>query len=216
MLWAMCGRFSETVDPATLADVLALTEFTCTFTPRAMVAPTQSAPVVVAGNQGNALRELRWGLIPHWAAEETIGAKLFNACRETADQKSAFREAWRKRRCLVPATGFYEWDRRSGTALPYHFGRENGGLFCFAGLWERWERPPARQGELFADAFEAPAPVVETFTILTQPPSEPVAAYHDRMPVMVEPAAGIAWLERGELKEPEFVARLKVEPVERG
>lgn len=216
----MCGRFSGLLDPMVLGDVLALADSLCTFTPRTTVAPSQSTPVVVQACEGNVLKEMRWGLIPHWANDEKIGAKLFNARRETADQKPAFREAWRQRRCLVPSTGFYEWRRREGgegdgeRLQPFHFQRPDRGLFCFAGLWERWERPPARQGELFADSFEAPPPILETFTILTQRPNALVGAYHDRMPVMLEPTDGAAWLERGDLVSGNFVDQLLVEPVE--
>ena len=200
----------------TLGDVLALADSLCTFTPRTAVSPGQSASVVVRSRGENELKEMRWGLIPHWADDERIGTKLFNARRETADQKPAFREAWRQRRCLVPSTGFYEWRRQEGGARPqpYHFQLRDRGVFCFAGLWERWERPPTRQEELFADAFDAPLPVLETFTILTQPPNDLVSEYHDRMPVMLEPADGAAWLERGDLVSGSFVDQLLVEPVE--
>lgn len=200
----------------TLGDVLALADSLCTFTPRAAVSPSQSASVVVRARGENVLKEMRWGLIPHWADDERIGAKLFNARRETADQKPAFREAWRQRRCLVPSTGFYEWRRQEGGARPqpFHFQLRDRGVFCFAGLWERWERPPTRQEELFADTFDAPSLVLETFTILTQPPNDLVGEYHDRMPVMLKPADGAAWLERGDLVSDSFEDQLLVEPVE--
>ena len=200
----------------TLGDVLALADSLSTFTPRTAVSPGQLASVVVRARGENVLKEMRWGLIPHWADDERIGAKLFNARRETADQKPAFREAWRQRRCLVPSTGFYEWRRQEGGARPqpFHFQLRDRGVFCFAGLWERWERPLIRQEELFADTFDAPSPVLETFTILTQPPNALVGEYHDRMPVMLEPADGAAWLERGDLVSGSFVDQLLVEPVE--
>ena len=213
----MCGRFSELVDPMTLGDVLALVDSLSTFTPRTAVSPGQPASVVVRSRGENELKEMRWGLIPHWADDERIGAKLFNARRETADQKPAFREAWRQRRCLVPSTGFYEWRRQEGggaRSQPFHFQQRDRGVFCFAGLWERWERPPTRQEELFADTFDTPSPVLETFTILTQPPNDLVGEYHDRMPVMLKPEHGAAWLEVGGLGTDDFVDDLLVEPVE--
>lgn len=213
----MCGRFSELVDPMVLGDVLALADSLCTFTPRTTVAPSQRAPVVVQAREGNVLKEMRWGLIPHWADDERIGAKLFNARRETADQKPAFREAWRQRRCLVPSTGFYEWRRQEGEGArsqPFHFQLRDRGVFCFAGLWERWERPPTLQEELFANTFDTPSPVLETFTILTQPPNDLVGEYHDRMPVMLKPEHGAAWLEVGDLGADDFVDDLLVEPAE--
>ena len=116
----------------------------------------------------------------------------------------------------MPSTGFYEWRRQEGGARPqpFHFQLRDRGVFCFAGLWERWERPPTRQEELFADTFDTPSPVLETFTILTQPPNDLVGEYHDRMPVMLKPTDGAAWLERGDLLSGSFVDQLLVEPVE--
>ena len=108
----MCGRYSETVDPMELTAVLSIELCTYEFTPRPMIAPTQMAPVILHENGRTELRPMRWGLIPHWADDEKIGSKLINARSETAANKPAFREAWQSRRCLVPATGFYEWNHR--------------------------------------------------------------------------------------------------------
>ena len=186
---AMCGRYSETVDPMQLAEVLAIDHCTYEFTSRPVIAPTQTAPVVVRENSQTELKSMRWGLIPHWADDEKIGSKLINARSETAGEKSAFREAWRQRRCLIPADGFYEWNHLnhgSSKKQPFHFHLPDRALFCFAGLWERWQRPPAKQTELFADTFKAQPPVLETFTILTTSPSAEVEPFHDRMPVIVD------------------------------
>ena len=125
----------------TLGDVLALADSLSTFTPRTAVSPGQLASVVVRARGENELKEMRWGLIPHWADDERIGAKLFNARRETADQKPAFREAWRQRRCLVPSTGLYEWRCQVGggaRSQPLHCEQSDRGVFCLAGLRERW------------------------------------------------------------------------------
>jgi len=190
----MCGRYSETIDPMTIADVIAIASTNCTFTPRKTISPKQKAPVVIREDGETELRELRWGLIPSWADDEKIGDKLFNARSETASLKPAFREAWRQRRCLVPATGFYEWSLREGDNQPFHFSRPDGGLFCFAGLWESWKRPPAKQGDMFADEFALPPAILDTFTILTRASNGLVSNYHDRMPIMLSPEAAISWL----------------------
>ena len=191
----MCGRYSETVDPMELAAVLSIDLCTYEFTPRPMIAPTQMAPVILRENDRTELRPMRWGLIPHWAEDEKIGSKLINARSETAANKPAFREAWQSRRCLIPATGFYEWNHRDGGRQPFHFHIPSRPIFCFAGLWERWHRPAAKQAELFEDAFEPPPSVLETFTILTTEPNAVVEGYHDRMPVMLCEKVS-DWLEK--------------------
>ena len=179
-----------------LAEVLAIDLCTYEFTPRPVIAPTQTAPVIVRENGQTELKSMRWGLIPHWAGDEKIGHKLFNARSETAAQKPAFREAWHQRRCLIPADGFYEWEPSLPCLRkkqPFHFHLPDRALFCFAGLWERWERPPAKQAELFADTFMAPPPVLETFTILTTSPNADVEPFHDRMPVIVAIDKAAEW-----------------------
>ena len=200
---AMCGRYSETVDPMQLAEVLAIDHCTYEFTPRPVIAPTQIAPVVVSENGQTELKSMRWGLIPQWADDEKIGHKLFNARSETAAQKPAFREAWCQRRCLIPADGFYEWNHLNhgtGKKQPFHFHLPDRALFCFAGLWERWERPPAKQAELFADTFKAPPSVLETFTILTTSPNPNVEPFHDRMPVIVDIEKAAEWFSESSPK----------------
>jgi putative SOS response-associated peptidase YedK len=207
----MCGRYSETVDPMELAAVLSIELCTYEFTPRPMIAPTPMAPVILRDNGRTELRPMRWGLIPHWADDEKIGSKLINARSETAANKPAFREAWQSRRCLVPATGFYEWNHREGGRRPFHFQIPSRPIFCFAGLWERWRRPAAKQHELFEDSFEPPPTVLETFTILTTEPNAVVEGYHDRMPVMLEGEIE-GWLEN-KSEIPKYNGDLDVEPL---
>ncbi len=207
----MCGRYSETIDPLGLTDVISIASINCTFTPRKTISPKQNAPIVVCDNAQIELRELRWGLIPNWADDEKIGQKLFNARSETASEKPAFREAWQKRRCLVPATGFYEWNHRDGRNQPFHFTRPDRGLFCFAGLWERWRRPPAKQTEMFSEEFESPPPILDTFTILTREPNDLMAQYHDRMPVILNPESAQDWLNKTEGSLNHLMDELEVE-----
>lgn len=123
---------------------------------------------------------MRWGLIPRWAKDASIGNRLINARAETAAEKPSFREAFRRRRCLIPADGFYEWKKEADGKQPWLIRRMEGKGFAFGGLWERWNGP------------EGP---VESFTILTTSPNATVGPLHDRMPVIVAPAAFDLWLD---------------------
>ena len=128
-----------------------------------------------------------------WAKDQAIGHKLINARSETAAEKPSFRSAFRHRRCLIPADGFYEWQRRGGTRQPWLFGFRDGAPLVFAGLWERWTVPEdaALTGSL---AERSPGDAVETCTILTTAANETVAPVHGRMPVILPPDAWDAWL----------------------
>jgi putative SOS response-associated peptidase YedK len=167
-------------------------------TPRYNVAPGQEAPVIRAARGGGIeVVNLRWGLIPYWAKDEKMGYKLVNARCETLEEKAAFREAFRRRRCLVPATGFYEWQERAGLKYPHLFELPNDAVFAFAGLWERWRSPA---GE-----------TIETFTIITTPANEAVARLHDRMPAILDRGDFGAWLD---LANPNAAALLRPYPSE--
>ena len=145
------------------------------------IAPTQEAPVVRVGKDGS--REvalLRWGLVPFWAKDLAVGNRMINARSEGVESKPAFREAIKQRRCIVPATGFYEWKGDPGRKQPYAITLPDRPMFAFAGLWEFWK--PA-EGE-----------TVETFTILTTEANEAIAEVHDRMPVILPREAEASWL----------------------
>ncbi|HET6264165.1 MAG TPA: SOS response-associated peptidase, partial [Usitatibacter sp.] len=145
------------------------------------IAPTQDAPVIRAGPGGEReIAMLRWGLVPSWAPDLKVGTRMINARAEGIDAKPAFREAVKSRRCVVPATGFFEWQGEPGRKQPYAVTVPGQALFAFAGLWERWK---PRDGES-----------VETFTIVTTDANEAVARIHDRMPVILPPDAVEAWL----------------------
>lgn len=151
------------------------------------IAPTQPAPVVrAAASGGRELAMLRWGLVPAWAKALSVGTKMINARAEGVEAKPAFRAAVRERRCLVPATGFYEWKGAPGRKQPFAITLADRALFAFAGLWERWSPPGA-------------APV-ETFTIVTTEANAQVAQIHDRMPVILPPDGEAAWLEGAPLE----------------
>jgi putative SOS response-associated peptidase YedK len=153
--------------------------------PRFNVAPTQPV-AVIRQNPKEPIRELslmRWGLIPSWAKDASGAARMINARSETAGTKPAFRDALKSRRCLIPADGFYEWVRTGKTKQPYCFEVNDGELFAFAGLWERWKNP---SGEW-----------IRTCSILTTTPNAVAAPVHDRMPVILDPDGYELWLDPG-------------------
>ena len=182
----MCGRFIQSCSSEEAAALFDLEEIPEDLPPRYNVAPTQLAAVV--RNEGvRRLRMLRWGLIPSGAPDPSIGNRLINARAETAGVRPSFRDAFRARRCLVPVDGFFEWERRGRVRQPWLFRLRAGGPFALAGLFERWRAPPG-----FLDA--AGSEPLETFTILTTEANRVVGRIHDRMPVIVPPAAFGDWL----------------------
>jgi putative SOS response-associated peptidase YedK len=138
---------------------------------------------------------VQWGLVPSWSKDPSIGARLINARSETAAEKPSFRSALRRRRCLIPASGFYEWQRRPNGKQPYVIGMADGNPFAFAGLWEHWHG---------LDGSE-----LETCTVLTTEANELMAPIHDRMPVILEPQDYADWLGTGEDSAPAEVAQLQ-------
>lgn len=177
----MCGRFARSRDPEVYAQHFG--EFSETriplVPPSFNVAPSQRLLAVRATSDGpRELVVLRWGLVPAWAKDPTIGGKLINARAETADTKPSFRQAFKARRCLIAADGFYEWEKPS--RQPWYISPKDGNPWGFAGLWERWRGPDE---------------VVETCTILTTEANDVVAPIHDRMPVIVAPGRYTEWLD---------------------
>lgn len=175
----MCGRFSFASPAEVAAEVFSLAEVPV-LAPRFNIAPTQQVAVVRWQEGGRRLAWAHWGLIPGWAKDRTMGSRLINARAETAAEKPAFRGAFKARRCLIPADGFYEWARQGAAKQPYHIAFADGRPFALAGLWERWAH---------ADG------VVESCTILTTTPNEVVAPLHDRMPVILSPENFQLWLD---------------------
>ncbi len=177
----MCGRFvflspAESVTRLFGAPVGEDPE------PRYNIAPTQDAPVVRATPDGREFVPLRWGLVPFWAKDPKIGNRMINARGETVASKPAFRQAFRKRRCLVLADGFYEWQRIPGGKQPWFIAQADREPFAMAGLWESW-----RSGE--------DADPLETCTIITTDANEMMRPLHDRMPVILDAANAAAWLD---------------------
>ena len=180
----MCGRYTQLLTWAELRRLMTLTSTPLEELPvRYNVAPTQEAPVVRAIEGGG--REgvlMRWGLVPSWAADTKIASKLINARSETAATKPSFRAAMKKRRCLVPASGFFEWDKSGAKKQPWLIRVRGGEPFAMAGLWESWKGPAGQP--------------LETFTILTTSANELVAPLHERMPVILPADAWEPWLDR--------------------
>jgi putative SOS response-associated peptidase YedK len=189
----MCGRYALTSPPAVIAERFHLL-WTPDVVPHYNIAPSQTIPVVRATGQGRELALLKWGLIPWWAMDAHIGAQLINARAETLADKPAFRDAYRHRRCLVPADAFYEWKAVAGRKQPYCIRLRDQALFGMAGLWERWKDPDGK--------------VVETCTIVTVDANSLVAPLHDRMPLILAPDDYDAWLaaETGEAALPHAVS----------
>ena len=177
----MCGRFTQTATPAALAQQFGLS-IPPLLTPRYNIAPSQPvAAIRIPETTTRQLVQLRWGLIPSWATDPKIGYQCINAKAETVAEKPSFRAAFRKRRCLVVATGFYEWQVQGTMKQSMWIGLKSRRPFAFAGLWEQW-RPP--EGE-----------AIESCTILTTEPNEFMRPIHARMPVMLPATSYTQWLD---------------------
>jgi putative SOS response-associated peptidase YedK len=177
----MCGRFTLTRSAAEVAEHFGLPSAPA-FEARWNAAPTQELPIVRVRSTGQRVLELRrWGLVPRWAEDASVGARMINARVESVQGRPAFREAIRRRRCLVPADGFFEWQGRARARRPFHLALPGGALFGIAGLYERWHGPGAE--------------VLDTFTLLTRPARGTVATLHDRMPLIIDPEGYAAWLD---------------------
>jgi putative SOS response-associated peptidase YedK len=189
----MCGRFVSASPPDELARY-----FDAEAVPEAAldrsynVAPTNDVYVVVETGGVRRLETFHWGLVPFWAKDRKVGSKMINARAETLAEKPAYKRAFQKRRCIVPADGFFEWKKIPGqkTKQPMYMHRPDDEPFAFAGLWELW-RPKGEDGSYSDDE----STWVRSCTIITGEPNETVAPIHDRMPVMLPPSAWASWLD---------------------
>lgn len=192
----MCGRFTLRAPASVVAEHFAVFEMP-PFAPRFNIAPSQPVAVVrLAPERAQPQRELvwlRWGLVPSWAKDPAVGNRMINARAETAAEKPAYRAAWRRRRCLVAADGFYEWQGRGKRKQPYFFHMRDDGPFAFAGLWESWEGPQHSH--------------LESCTLLTTESNDLVRPIHDRMPVILAPDDYAQWLDVS-IREPESLLPL--------
>ena len=177
----MCGRYTLTADGETVRTAYGLAEAPFDYRPRYNIAPQQDVLVVANGKHGRRAGIMRWGLVPGWADNANEGARMINARSETVTERVAFRDAFERRRCLIPADGFYEWRQVGNVKIPMRITAGDR-PFAFAGLWERRQKGDA-------------APLY-TCTILTTSPAESIASIHDRMPVILRPDQYEIWLDQ--------------------
>ena len=184
----MCGRFSLTGSAPTLLSHFNVQE-SVVWDGRYNLTPSQEVLTMVQpAGALRQLRRMRWGLIPSWAKDPTIGNQLINARAETVATKPAFRAAFRERRCLILTDGFYEWEAQGRRKRPWFIRMQDGRPFAFAGLWDRWTDPEGR--------------AVESCTIITTTPNDLIRRFHHRMPVILSPADYDVWLD-GEIRDAE-------------
>lgn len=223
----MCGRITLYTEPARIARRFkaALTsDLGDAAEPRWNVPPTQTVlalvhitpekaasthPALELPDSGLLLQSFRWGLLPWWAKDLSIGNRQFNARAETLRKKPAFKSSLESKRCLVVADGFYEWkkepsaDKSGGRRMPYYFTRRDGATICFAGLWENWRDPTIPREK---------RPRLRTCTIITAASGPDIRDVHDRMPVIVEPESFDVWLHDGELADDQIASVLHPSP----
>lgn len=188
----MCGRFAQRSDPKRLAREFKVAEAP-SVEARYNIAPTQDILAVRESEDGREITFLKWGLIPSWAKDTSIGARLINARSETVTEKPSFRQAFKQRRCIIPADGFYEWQKADGRKQSFFFRMRDENPFGFAGLWDRWQ---GRAGE-----------TIESCAILTTEANDVLRPVHDRMPVILHPDEYSLWLG-GEERQRELLTEL--------
>ena len=193
----MCGRFALSATPAEVRDVFDYAE-TPNFPARHNIAPTQPIAVVRAEHGVRHFALMRWGLVPSWVKDPAEFSLLINARSETAAEKPSFRNAMRHRRCLVPASGFYEWQRTDGGKQPYWVFPKAGGVVAFAGLWESWSGTDGGD--------------IETAAILTTQAAPSIAPIHHRMPAVIAPEHFADWLDTDSVSAEKASAMLKPAP----
>lgn len=198
----MCGRYNLRATPQEIAEAFALFREP-EIVPRFNIAPTQAVPIVRRTQSGE--RELsfvRWGLIPSWAKDPRIGSSLINARADGIETKPSFRSAFKRRRCLVPANGFYEWQAIPGKKVkqPFEIELKQRGPFAFAGLWETWKDPEGSP--------------LETCTIITTEPNEMMSTIHTRMPVILHREDHARWLETAETDAQSLLPLLTAYPAD--
>jgi len=204
---AVCGRFVNKLPVAEIARIFGTRNALPNYPARYNIAPTQPVLAVRHNPESGerALDALRWGLVPHWAKDLSFGARCINARAETLETTPAFRYSFESRRCLIPASGFYEWRKTGAAKTPYAIVPEDEPLFAFAGLWENWRDRAAGES----------AEWIRTCAIITGEPNDRVAPIHNRMPVILPPAAWAAWLGEEAAGKDDLLALLRPYPSEK-
>lgn len=177
----MCGRFVLLTDLSIIAESFHIRRVTCEYRPDDNISPGRQVAAVICMDDENSLVSFRWGLIPSWARDPSIGNRMFNARSETVTVKPSFRNAFKKRRCLIVADGFYEWQKHGKGRKPFLFRLKSGNPFGFAGLHESWISPDKRE--------------INTCTIITTESNGLISSIHDRMPVIILNKDEAAWLD---------------------
>lgn len=206
----MCGRFVQVSLLETLQSVFNLGAVTFDTTPNYNVAPTQQILAIVKQNNENRLERLYWGLVPFWAKDISIGSKMINARAETVSEKPSFLHAFKKRRCLIPADGFYEWKGEPGHKQPFFITTHTDEPFALAGLWEAWHNKASDE-----------APVYLSCSIITTEGTGPIRNIHHRMPAILKPEVYEKWLSTdmqdpkalGEILQNDLTRDLHIHPV---
>lgn len=178
----MCGRYNLITDAEALIDFFKIEQTlldASELKPRYNIAPSQDVPMVRDTGDGRELSLARWGLVPHWSKEEKPKYSTINARAETVAEKPTYREAFKRKRCLIPTTGFYEWVPEGGQKIPHHIRLAEGGLFAFAGLWDHWDK----EGEGF-----------DSCSIIVTSANQTMQPIHDRMPVILNASQCNTWL----------------------
>jgi putative SOS response-associated peptidase YedK len=198
----MCGRYVSATPPDQIAAYFDAEAPEVVLPPSYNVAPTTDVYAVLSDGTTRHVDAFHWGLVPLWAKDMKIGARMINARAESLAEKNAYKSAFKRRRCLIPADGFYEWqknadDPKKGKKQPYFIHRPDGEPYAFAGLWEVWRGPDKDQEPM------------RSCTIITTTPNREMAKIHDRMPVILPPSAWDTWLDR-EVDDLELLGRLLV------
>jgi putative SOS response-associated peptidase YedK len=200
---SLCGRFARYSLSRELERFFNAQPPPFEIQPSYNVAPSQEIPVIVIHENDRHIRKRHWGLVPFWAKDTSIGSRMINARVETVTSKPAFRAAFKQRRCLIPANGFYEWQGESGSKQPFYFQLPSGEPFAFAGLYEIWQDQEA----------PAEAGPYKSCTIITTDASDSVKEVHHRMPLILEPEAYAEWLDPGNQDLAKLEALLRTKQV---
>lgn len=177
----MCGRFTFAISPELLTEIFGISVLE-DLSPHYNIAPSQRVLIIRKNGAGNLSEFIRWGLIPSWASDPSSGNSLINARSESVHEKPSFRQAIRYRRCIIPASGYVEWENKNGQKQPYYIRMKDDSLMGLAGIWETWK---SAEGE-----------VLRTCAILTTSPNRLVQTIHERMPVILHPEEYNLWLDR--------------------